>query len=95
MLSAPGIGQGPGVYSITIERRALRMLARFSEADAHRITVAIQALAADPRPPGCKKLTGRDAWRIRVGDYRVLYEIADGPHIVAIIDIGHRRDVYR
>jgi mRNA interferase RelE/StbE len=51
-------------------------------------------LEQDPRPPGCKKLKGRDAWRIRIGDYRVIYEINDGHLIVTVITIGHRREVY-
>jgi mRNA interferase RelE/StbE len=51
-------------------------------------------LEGDPRPPGCKKLKGRDAWRIRIGDYRAIYEINDGRLVVTVITIGHRREVY-
>ena len=51
-------------------------------------------LEQDPRPLGCKKLKGRDAYRIRIGDYRVIYEIQDGKLIVTVITIGHRREVY-
>jgi mRNA interferase RelE/StbE len=51
-------------------------------------------LEHDPRPPGCKKLRGRDAWRIRIGDYRAIYEIDDGRLIVTVITVGHRREVY-
>jgi mRNA interferase RelE/StbE len=47
-----------------------------------------------PGPPGCKKLRGRDAWRIHIGDYRAIYEIHDGQLIVTVITIGHRREVY-
>lgn len=83
------------MYQITIKRSAQRALARIAERDQQRLRDAIQTLATDPRPPGCKKLTGYDTWRIRVGTYRVIYEIADGPRIVAIVEVGHRRDVYR
>jgi mRNA interferase RelE/StbE len=57
---------------------------------------AIRALGADPRPPGCKELAGDIAYyRIRVGDYRVLYEVRDREILVLVIKIGHRREVYR
>lgn len=52
-------------------------------------------LAQDPRPRGCQKLSGRDGWRIRVGDYRVIYEIDDPQQTVTVLHVGHRRDVYR
>lgn len=52
-------------------------------------------LAEDPRPPGSSKLRGREEWRIRTGDYREIYEIDDEAREVLVIDIGHRRDVYR
>ena len=58
--------------------------------------VAIQALAQNPRPPGCRKLTGsKNDWRIRVGDYRVVYEIADEIRVVRVNRVRHRREVYR
>jgi len=61
-----------------------------------RIAEAIGGLAADPRPPGCKKLAGNaDYYRIRIGDYRVLYEVRDRDILVLVIKIGHRREVYR
>ncbi len=53
------------------------------------------ALAENPRPTGCIKLTGMEAYRIRVGDYRIVYEITDRVLIVTVIDVGHRREVYR
>lgn len=56
---------------------------------------AIEALAGDPRPHGCRKLTGaEDLWRIRVGDYRVVYQVDDAEMLVLIATAGHRRDVY-
>mgnify|MGYP001146854820 CR=1 FL=1 len=52
-------------------------------------------LAEDPRPPAARKLQGRDGYRVRVGDYRILYTIDDGVLLVVIVTVGHRRDVYR
>ncbi len=83
------------MYSISIHRGAQRALGRIHQLDYIRIVTAINALAANPRPPGCVKLTGREAWRIRVGTYRVIYEIDDEARIVTIVDVGHRRDIYR
>ncbi len=61
-----------------------------------RVADTIRALAADPRPPGCKKLADNAAYyRVRVGDYRVLYEVRDREIVVLVIRIGHRREVYR
>jgi mRNA interferase RelE/StbE len=60
-----------------------------------RILTAVDALADDPHPPGCKKLTGQDGWRIRVGDYRIVYEIHDRVLLVLVVDAGHRREIYR
>lgn len=60
-----------------------------------KITVAIEKLEHDPRPHGAKKLIGRDGWRIRIGNYRVVYVIEDGKLLVMIIRVAHRKDVYR
>lgn len=60
-----------------------------------RVRDALRALAEEPRPAGCKKLQGREGWRIRVGDYRVLYTIDDAQKTVEVVHIGHRRDIYR
>ncbi|MGI8911776.1 MAG: type II toxin-antitoxin system RelE family toxin [Rubrobacteraceae bacterium] len=56
---------------------------------------AIRELAGEPRPPGCRKLKGREGWRIRVGDYRIVYRVNDDAREVIVVDIGHRRDIYR
>jgi mRNA interferase RelE/StbE len=61
---------------------------------ANRILARLAGLETNPRPPDVKKLTGRDAWRIRVGDYRVIYEIHDRVLQIIVIAIGHRREVY-
>ena len=82
-------------YALFIEKRAQRTLSRIARQDRERIADAIRRLADEPRPPGVKKLSGRDAWRIRVGDYRILYEIYDERLVILVVDIGHRREVYR
>lgn len=82
-------------YSVTILRRAQRELADLPVQEYSRVAAALRALADDPRPLGCIKLTARDGWRIRVGDYRVLYDIDDGERTVTVVHVGHRRDVYR
>ena len=61
-----------------------------------RIMAAIESLAEDPRPVGCKKPAGSEhTYRIRVGDYRVIYDIRDGELVVFVVRVRHRRDVYR
>ena len=65
------------------------------ERDVQRLIVdAVERLAANPRPPGCRKLVGRDGWRLRVRDYRVLYDIYDDRLVVCVVQVGHRRDIY-
>lgn len=82
-------------YTISILRRAQKELGELPVEAYERIRDSILALAEDPRPSGCVKLTNRQGWRIRVGGYRVIYEIDDKQRIVTILVIGHRRDVYR
>ena len=84
------------MYRILLERSAERDLRRLA-ADTHdRIIRRIQGLATNPRPPGCRKLMGSDTdWRIRIGDYRVVYEIDDTTRVVRVNRVRHRREVYR
>jgi len=82
-------------YALEILRAAQRQLGRIAPQDQSRIIAAIQDLANDPRPLGSKKLTGRPAWRIRVGPYRVIYEVNDDRSSVLVVVVGHRSDVYR
>jgi len=82
-------------YAVLILRRAQKELARLPGGAYENVRDAIRALGQNPRPPGCLKLTGRDGWRIRVGDYRVIYEIDDEQETVTVLHVGHRRDVYR
>ena len=81
--------------AVEITRRAQKELAELPSESYRRVRSAIQALAASPRPPGAAKLVGREGWRIRVGDYRVLYTINDEAKLVIVVHVGHRRDVYR
>jgi len=84
------------MYRVLLERGAEKDLSRLSSEIHERIIAAIQALRNNPRPPGCRKLTGsKNDWRIRVGDYRVLYEIADEIRVVRVNRVRHRREVYR
>jgi len=81
-------------YAVSILRRAQKELGQLSSPSFERVCDAIQSLASNPRPPGCRKLVGRDGWRIRVGDYRVIYEIDDPALTVLVLHVGHRRDIY-
>ena len=84
------------MYRVLLERGAEKGLSRLSTETHARVIAAIRTLAANPRPPGCRKLTGsKNDWRIRVGDYRVVYEIADEIRVVRINRVRHRREVYR
>ena len=83
------------MYTVLFTRRAQRELAVLPKEAYGRVKAAIAALAMNPRPPGCLKLSGVEGWRIREGDYRVLYEIDDPARTVTVVHIGHRRDVYR
>ena len=84
------------MYRVLLERGAERDLGRLSTEVHERVVVAIKGLAVNPRPPACRKLTGtKNDWRIRVGDYRVVYEIADEIRIVRINGVRHRREVDR
>ena len=83
-------------YSITISRTALRQLRRLDPQARSRVRARIAALADEPRPSGVVKLTGEQhTWRLRIGDYRVLYDVDDGAQAVDVVTLGHRREVYR
>lgn len=87
---------GVAEYSVVFARSARRELEQLEIAMARRIISRTEALASTPRPPGCVKLQGADdLWRIRVGDYRVIYSIDDGARIVDISAVRHRSDAYR
>jgi mRNA interferase RelE/StbE len=81
-------------YKITIQRSAQRQLKKLGKSVAARLIPAMHDLANNPRPPHYKRLVDSPFYRIRVGDYRVIYEIDDGIKIISIIKIGHRKNVY-
>ncbi len=83
-------------YSLRIKRTAIKELeAIATKADRRRIVRRIESLADDPRPPGARKLSGLERYRIRQGRYRILYSINDRVLIIHVIRIGDRKDVYR
>ena len=82
-------------YSILLTRSAARELERVPAKDRQRIVTRIGALAHDPPAAGAEKLSGDDKYRIRQGDYRILYEIVDAELIVTVVRVGNRREVYR
>ena len=86
----------PERYRIEIKRSAAKEIRAITrKADRQRVVERIAGLAAEPRPPGCTKLTGSETYRVRQGAYRVLYTIDDGVLVVEVVKVGNRRDVYR
>ena len=81
-------------YEVQFEKKAFKQLEKLTEETVEAILEAIEGLEIEPRPAGCKKLKGREAYRIRIGDYRVIYEIFDNKLLVLVVTIGHRKDVY-
>ncbi len=82
-------------YELVFKKSVAKDLRDFPNQDVERIMQRIQALAEDPRPAGCEKLSTQERYRIRQGSYRIVYEIEDRRLVVMIVRIGHRRDVYR
>lgn len=84
-----------GSYSLHINKKAEKEI-RAQPLDLRRQIIArIQSLKDNPRPPGCKKLAGRDGYRLRAGSYRIIYTIEDDRLVVIVVRVAHRRDVYR
>jgi mRNA interferase RelE/StbE len=84
------------MYRVFLERAAERQLKQLSAKLPNRVIAAIQSLGSDPRPTGCRKLAGDDNdWRIRTGEYRVVYEIDDAKKEILVNRVRHRREVYR
>ena len=83
-------------YRISIERDALQALSKLDKPIRRRVQTAIDGLADDPRPHGVRALVGQPGLlRMRVGDYRIVYEVHDNQLLVLVIDLGHRREIYR
>ena len=84
------------MYAVYLERAAQKDLNNLPRDRFDQITSEIKSLADNPRPVGCRKLTGsKSDWRIRIGDYRVIYEIDDKAKAVRVMRVRHRREVYR
>lgn len=81
-------------YNITLKKRVIKALEKINEPYYSNIKTAIYKLADNPRPKGFKKLKGREGYRIRVADYRIIYAIFDDLLVVDIINLGHRKEVY-
>lgn len=83
-------------YRLSFTEEAAKQLRKLDKQVQRRIRAATDGLESDPRPPGVLKLKGTDnRWRIRVGDWRVIYEVRDGELLVLVVEVGHRSKVYR
>ena len=83
-------------YKILIKASAAKEIERFpTRKDRRRVVEKIRKLADDPRPEGCEKLSGQDRYRVRQGNYRIIYSIADDRLVVHVVKVGDRKDVYR
>lgn len=83
------------MYEVELRRNAKKSLDGLQTQERHRIISALLNLEQEPRPIGVEKVRGTGLWRIREGDYRLVYHIDDGEKIITVVRIGHRRDVYR
>jgi mRNA interferase RelE/StbE len=82
-------------YRLIAKQSVEKDLRSIPRADLQRIERRIQLLSNEPRPPGCEKLSGVNAYRVRQGDYRILYRVDDQTRVVEIFKVGHRREIYR
>ena len=82
-------------YEVRLAPAAVRRLRKLDPPGRRRVQAAIDLLAEDPRPPGARQLVGgAGEWRVRTGDFRIIYDIRDGELLVLVVKVGHRRDVY-
>ncbi|MFZ1308326.1 MAG: type II toxin-antitoxin system RelE/ParE family toxin [Candidatus Microthrix subdominans] len=83
-------------YDVQVSRRAAQAIGRLPRKEQRRVQAAIELLAGEPRPPGCVAMSGEaSVYRVRVGSYRIVYEVVDRRLVVLVVRVGHRRDVYR
>jgi mRNA interferase RelE/StbE len=82
-------------YELTFKPSVAKDLRDIPRADVQRILARIETLRDDPRPPGCEKLSAQERYRLRQGNYRILYTVGNAELIVEVVKVGHRRDVYR
>ena len=83
------------MYDVVFTTLAAKQLGALDQTAARRIQGAIELLRENPYPPKARKLSGRDGYRVRVGDYRILYDVIDRQLIIRVLKLGHRRDIYR
>jgi len=83
------------VYKIELRRQAQRALDKLPKSDFQAVIDSVKGLAETPRPRGIEKVKSTGLWRIRQGDYRIIYAIDDKKSLVTIVRIGHRREIYR
>jgi mRNA interferase RelE/StbE len=82
------------IYQVELSRDAAKFLKKLDKKTLYRMQGVIELLSQNPRPPKSKKLTNKNYWRVRVGDYRIIYEIHDKNLIIVVIKIANRRDAY-
>ena len=83
-------------YRVEVARRAVKAITALPRTEQRRVQAAIDLLAQTPRPPGCVAMAGeKSSYRVRVGDYRIVYEVHDRVLLVQVVRVGHRREVYR
>ena len=82
-------------YRLQIKPSAVKEIEALPQKDRRRLVAKIQGLSTNPRPPGCEKLSGHELYRVRQGNYRILYTLQDADLVVIVVKIGHRREVYR
>lgn len=83
-------------YRVEVARRAVKAVAALPRPEQRRVQAAIDLLAETPRPPGCVAMAGeRSTYRVRVGSYRIVYEVHDQILLIQVVRVGHRREVYR
>ena len=82
-------------YRLTVKKSVTKDFRLIPKDDVRRILKRIEALADDPRPMGCEKLSGQERFRVRQGVYRIVYEIQDEELVIVVVKVGHRREVYR
>jgi mRNA interferase RelE/StbE len=84
-----------GKYRIVFRKSVAHDLRSIPNRDLRKILATIESFSEEPRPSGFEKLSGRDRYRIRQGNYRIIYEINDDEVVVVVVKVGHRKDVYR
>ena len=82
-------------YKVEIKKSAVKEIERLPRGDLKAVLDKINSLADNPRPHDCKKLSGQEKYRVRCGNYRILYSIEDDVLVVFVVKVGHRKDVYR